>query len=595
LVNSLPDLVAEACREHASRPFIYRRDGDRLASTSYGEAGAQIEAVARGLVAAGVEPGDRVVLLSENRWEWSLADCAILRAGAVTVPIYPSLPSEQVTPLIERVAAKLVIVEDRQQLAKLAVDVRPDCVQRILAIEMAKIDESDPMVAPFTELETRGADGTAEAEVARRVEALDESSLATIIFTSGTTGVPKGAMLTHGNLLSNVLAAQARIKLTSDERFLTFLPLSHVFMRMVAFLGIHAGVGALYNDSLRMLLPNLKLVRPTVLIVVPRFLEMMREKVQEGIAAKEGLSGTIARWAMEVAEQVGKAKGEGRPLTGWVKFQQKLAEKRVFSAIREQLGLDAIRFMVSGGAALPPDVGRWFYGLGVPICQGYGLTETSPAVAINSPYGEYRFHTIGEPLPEYEVKIAEDGELLCRGAHIMAGYWEMPAETAEAIDSEGWFHTGDIASFTDEGHLQITDRKKNIMVLANGKNVAPAPIENRLSESPLISQILLIGDNQNVVTALIVPQFELLKQALAQAGEAIEDAAGIAASKTAEKLVRAEIDRLSGDLAAFEKPRKFRLLAEPFSMDKGEVTPTMKLRRKQILDNYAAVVSELAE
>lgn len=595
MVNSLPDLVAEACRTHEARPFIYRREGDSLASTSYGEAGRQIEAVARGLVAAGVQPGDRVVLLSENRWEWSLADTAILRAGAVTVPIYPSLPAEQITPLIERVAAKLVIVEDRKQLAKVSGEARPACVERVLVLEMDKVDTADPLVGPFAELEASGADETLEAEVAARVEALDESSLATIIFTSGTTGVPKGAMLTHGNLLSNVLAAQARIHLTSEERFLTFLPLSHVFMRMVAFLGIHAGVGALYNDSLRMLLPNLKLVRPTVLIVVPRFLEMMRERVQEGIAAKEGLSGVIARWAMEVAEQVGRAKGEGKPLSGWVKLQQSLAEKRVFSAIREQLGLDAVRFMISGGAALPPDVGRWFYGIGVTVCQGYGLTETSPAVAINDPAGDFRFETIGAPLEGLEVQIAADGELLVRGPLVMAGYWEMPAETAEAIDAEGWFHTGDIASWTPEGHLQITDRKKNIMVLGNGKNVAPAPIENKLCESPLISQVLLIGDGQNVVTALIVPQYELLKQALTQAGEPPENEAAMCASKTAEKLIRAEIDRLSGELAAFEKVRKFRLLAEPFSADRGEVTPTMKLRRKQILENYAAVVSELAE
>ena len=594
MINSLPDLVAEACRQHAARPLIYRRDGDGLSSTSYAEAGTQIEGAARGLVAAGVQPGDRVVVLSEDRWEWSLADCAILRAGAVTVPIYPSLPSEQVTPLIERVDAKVVIVEDHKQLAKISGALRPACIEQVLVFEMAKVGDDDPLIKSFETVLEAGADEALETEVAARVEALDESSLATIIFTSGTTGLPKGAMLTHGNLLSNVLAAQERIGLTPDERFLTFLPLSHVFMRMVSFLGLHAGVGALYNDNLRLLMPNLKLVKPTILIVVPRFLEMMREKVQEGIATKSGLSGVIARWAMEVAEQIGKAKAAGREPTGWLALQQKLADKRVFSAIREQLGLDAIRFMVSGGAALPPDVGRWFYGLGVTVCQGYGLTETSPAVAINDPYGEFRFETIGPPIEGIEVEIAPDGELLTRGPHIMAGYWEMPEETAEAIDADGWFHTGDIAAWTDLGHLKITDRKKNIMVLANGKNVAPAPIENRLSESPLISQILLIGDGQNVVSALIVPQYELLKQALAQAGQPVEGANAVS-SKAAEKLVRAEIDRLSADLAAFEKPRRFRLLAEPFSLEKGEVTPTMKLRRKQILENYATVVSELAE
>ncbi|NUP98447.1 MAG: AMP-binding protein, partial [Armatimonadetes bacterium] len=253
------------------------------------------------------------------------------------------------------------------------------------------------------------------------------------------------------------------------------------------------------------------------------------------------------------------------------------------------------RFMVSGGAALPFDVGRWFLGIGLPIIQGFGLTETSPAICLNDPDGDWRLDTVGPPLDGVELMIAADGEILSRGPHIMAGYYEMPEETAEAIDPEGWFHTGDIGEVTPEGHLRITDRKKNIMVLANGKNVAPVPIEDRLRSSPLISQIMLIGDNQNVVTALIVPAFDALERALAEQGEPATGREAILASKTAEKLIRAEIQRLSGDLAPFEVVRKFRLLPQEFSLEREEMTPTLKLRRRQILENYRELVREMAE
>ncbi|MCC7492578.1 MAG: long-chain fatty acid--CoA ligase [Fimbriimonadaceae bacterium] len=597
-MKSLPALVRQAVADHADRPAVLLKDGGNLVEVSYRAFGERLDQLACGLLDLGVTAGERVVLLSENCPEWVEADVASLAVGATTVPLYPSLPAEQIAPLVQRVRARLVIVEDQHQYAKIeSIREQLPSVERVVVFRPEKLTAAADSYVTWADLAARGAAARDELQprLAAREAALRESDIATIIFTSGTTGVPKGAMLTHGNLLFNVQTCLQRLHLEAGERFVTFLPLSHVFQRMVTFLGISVGAANLYNESLRALGPNLVKVRPTVLISVPRFLELIRERVSDGIQNKTGLAGVIARWALQVADQVSRAYVEGRPLSGWLKLQQRLAEQRVFSAVREQIGLDRLRFTVAGGAALPPELGRWFYGLGIRICQGYGLTETAPVVTINDPREQLRFDCIGRPVAGIEVKIADDGEILTRGPHVMAGYFEMPAETAEAIDADGWFHTGDIGRWVADGQIQITDRKKNIMVLANGKNVAPVPIESRLLESPLINQLMLIGDHQNVVTALIVPSFEALQREVEAKGESVADRAALCASKTAEKLVRAEISRLSGDLAPFEMVRKFRLLPRELDLEHNEMTPTLKIRRREVLANWASLVAEMAE
>ncbi|MBI2298364.1 MAG: long-chain fatty acid--CoA ligase [Armatimonadetes bacterium] len=598
-MTSLPAMLREAVERHAERPCLLTKSGDGLATQSYREFGEGVERVALGLLAAGLQAGENVILISENCPDWVPTDAGILSCGAVTVPLYPSLPAEQIEPLVDRVHARFAIVEDHKQLAKLdEARERLTRLERIYVFDPRKVPENHPLARPWSELPETG---TARAEELRpeleaRLAGITPDDVATIIFTPGTTGIPKGAMLTHGNLLSNIEAAQERIDIQSTERMVTFLPLCHVFQRMVAYLGLRAGGAALYNESLRALLPDLLRVRPTVMIVVPRFLEMIRDRVMDGIRAKTGLAGTIATWAMEVASQLSRCDELRQEPSYWLRVQHKLADERVYSAIREQIGLDQLRFMVSGGAALPPDVGRWFLSLGMTVFQGYGLTETSPAVAVSPCHGPRRIETIGPPIAGVEVRIADDGELLCRGPNIMKGYFEMPAETAEAIDAEGWFHTGDIGEWTPEGHLKITDRKKNIIVLANGKNVAPVPIESKLQESPLIARVMLIGDQQNVVTALIVPAFELLKKELQAAG--VDVVAGgdnaFVSLPAAQQRIKAELDRLSQGLAAFERVRRFRLLPRDFTLEHGELTPTLKLRRDKIRADFAAEIADMA-
>jgi long-chain acyl-CoA synthetase len=601
-MESVAALVRQAAHDFAARPVIWRKGPDKkLVPETYAELLPKVETVAAALIEAGVERGECVVLLSENRPEWVYADLGILTCGAVTVPLYPSLPAEQVQPLIARVRARTVIVEDQTQLAKL--DAQREAlpsVARIYVLDAAKMPADHPLARPFSELVESGAACLAARrdEIEQRVAALTGDDLATIIFTSGTTGVPKGAELTHGNFVSNIEGTVPRIDIGPEDQLLVFLPLSHVFQRMVTYLGIHCGASCLFNDGLRHLLPDMLTMRPTVMIVVPRMMEMFRDRIVAAVRSKEGLHKLIAEWALQVGDQVARAYQVGREPRGWLRFQQRLAETQVFSAMREGLGLDRLRFMVSGGAALPVDVGRWFYGIGVRVVQGYGLTETSPVVSLNyTSRGRFRFECIGAPLDNLEVRLAPDGELLVRGPSIMRGYFEMPDETAEAIDAEGWFHTGDLAEQDPDRQLRITDRKKNIMVLANGKNVAPVAIESRLQESPLIARAMVVGDGQNTVSGLLVPDFEALYAALSAQGSAPERDADNAwvEGERAVKAVRAEMDRLQAVLAPFEQVRRFTLLRRDFSLEREEMTPTLKLRRKIIIEHFAAQVAAMAD
>jgi long-chain acyl-CoA synthetase len=505
-----------------------------------------------------------------------------------------------VQPLVAQVRARQAIVEDAGQLAKLdAVRADLPCLERVWVIDDSKLPADHDIARPWSELLAAGREGleAARPELEARVAALGRADLATIIFTSGTTGVPKGVMLTHGNFLANIEGLYGRIVIEQNDSLLIFLPQSHVFQRTVTYLGLDGGASCLFNESLRHLFSDLLLLRPTVMCVVPRLVETMRDRVLQNIAAKPGLHGFIAKWAMGVGDQLAAAYAAGRRPGAWLRLQRKLADQRVFSVIREQLGLDHINFMVSGGAALSPVVGRWFYGIGIKLFQGYGLTETSPVVAAHCSAGDYRFETIGPPINGVEVSLGPDGELLTRGDSNMKGYFEMPEETAAAIDAEGWFHTGDLAEIDPDGQLRITGRKKEIMVLANGKNVAPAPIEARLAESPLIDRVMVIGDGQNVVTALVVPSYDALHQHLEAGGGAPErdQANAWVACEAAASAVRAEIDRLQTILAPFEQVRRFRLLPRDFSLEHEEMTPTMKIRRPIIMARYAELVAEMAQ
>ncbi len=597
-MNSLPDMFRTVARQHPDRPAVLHKADGGLAATGYRDVLTRIDHGAAALVLRGLRPGEAVLLVSENRSEWLLADLAIQSAGGVTVPLYPTLPAEQVQPLAARVRARFAIVENGAQLAKLlARQAELPLLEQVICFEPA--DGGGALaVSSWSELLAAGAacDAAAVAEVDRRVAALTPDDIATIIFTSGTTGEPKGAMLTQGNLVSNAGACVRFLGITPDDVSLIVLPQSHVFQRTLTYVALQAGAAVLFCESLRHLLADLALARPTLLCVVPRMLVSIRDRLTSALRQRPAEQAEAIQAALAVAEQRAAAYVAREPLPAEVEAAWARADEALFAPLRAQLGLDRCRCLISGGAALPADVGRWYYGLGIKISQGYGLTETSPVIAVNDPDGWVRFDGIGPPLAECEARLADDGELLTRGPCVMKGYFEMPEQTAEVLEPDGWFHTGDLADWTPEGHLRIVDRKKNILVLANGKKVAPTPIEDRLAASPLIAAALLIGDDQDMVTALIVPAFEALHAALQAEGVAVErdEQEAWVQRPEAKRLVRAEVERLSEGLAPFEKVRRFRLLHRDFSADQGELTPTLKRRREVIVQHFAELVKDMA-
>ncbi|HHZ90892.1 TPA: long-chain fatty acid--CoA ligase [Candidatus Poribacteria bacterium] len=423
-------------------------------------------------------------------------------------------------------------------------------------------------------------------------ESVKPDDMATIIYTPGTTGDPKGAMLTHNNFTSNVRAGLKVISVTHEDTLLSFLPLSHVFERMVGhYLAIYCGAEIAYAESPFTVANNMKEVRPTVMASVPRLYEMMHDKILKGVRDSPPIKQKIFNWAVNVGKKKSQAIQRGESPNLILSLKVSVANKLVFSKVKEATG-GRLRFFVSGGALLPQAIAEFFHAAGILILEGYGLTEASPVITANSEH-HFKFGTVGHPLPSVEVKIAEDGEILSRGPHIMLGYFSKPDETAEAIDEEGWFHTGDIGEFDEDSFLRITDRKKNILVLSNGKNVAPQPIENELKRSEYVNQIMLLGDQEKSIAALIVPNFDSIKSYAKENQIDAPDISALLETKEINQLIRNEITKYGGIFSDFERVKMFKLLDREFSADTGEMTPTLKLKRKVIIGNNKDGIAEM--
>jgi len=594
--STIPEVFQQSVEQHGDRTALLHVVGRDYAPVTYNELARRAEQFAFGLLSLGIQPGDRIGVISENRPEWAAADLGMLSIGAVNTPVFTTLPPAQLRYLFRDSGTRLVLVSDAKQLAKMLAirDDLPD-LERLIVLD-AQVELPDDGVLRFDAV-TPPADAVEEltAERQRRLAALQPDDLASIIYTSGTTGEPKGAMLTHWNFVSNAQAARAVIDVGPADRYLSFLPLNHVFERLVGhYLMLFSGVTVAYAESLFTLPNNMRQVRPTIMAGVPRFYETtaarLHDETRRGPAAKR----RVMAWALQVADRWARQVTVRRFPGVSLSLQHWLADKLVYGKVRQTFG-GSIRILVSGGAALPPDLNLLFHGLGLELRQGYGLTETSPVISVNPGYQTLKVGTAGPPVPGVEVRIAEDGEILSRGPHIMKGYWNRPEDTAEVIDGEGWFYTGDIGHLDEDGHVVITDRKKNLLVLANGKNVAPAAIENRLKNSPLIAEVIAVGDGQKSVTALIVPDFEALRALAADKGLRAETNEQLAADADLNRALSAEIKRLSGDFADFEKVRKFRLLDHELTVDSGELTPTLKVKRAVVLEKYAELIQSMAE
>jgi len=554
---------------------------------------ARVERASLGLVSLGIVPGDRVALLSENRLEWAIADYAILCARAVTVPIYPTLLPHQIEYQLRNSGAKVAFASTKTQISKLA-SIQPALPDLAHLIAFDATPANTPHTMHIEDLTARGADVARTAPNRHRElgRAVLPDDLASIIYTSGTTGVPKGVMLSHRNITSNVTAMTEIMDFGPHDICLSFLPLSHILERMGGhFAMLHRGVTIAYAESVESVPVNLMEVRPTMLIGVPRLFEKLRSRVLAAVASSPPARRQLFNWALQVGWEAAELRMNGKQPGLPLKLKCELARRLVWKKVHARLG-GRPRLLIAGGAPLPPDVARFFFSIGLTLLEGYGLTETSPVIAVNTK-ARTRIGTVGPPVPQTEVKIAPDGEILTRGPGVMMGYYRDEAATEEAINDDGWFHTGDIGKLDADGFLIITDRKKDLIITAGGKNIAPQPIESRIKESLYIAEAVMIADQRKFPVALIVPDFAALRAYAKQSG--IDAASDSDLCQRAEivDLVRSEVNRLSNEFAPYERVKKFALVDHEFSISTGELTPTMKLKRKVISEKYKPMIDAL--
>lgn len=551
----------------------------------------RVRHVALGLARLGIVAQDRVALLSENRPEWLIADYACLCSAIVDVPVYPTLPAEQIPYLLNDSGARAIFVSTADQARKVAkVRAEAPALQWIIGFAATKEDGCDITLA---ELEALGAqDDSPERSTTFKQAALEVTpdQLVTLIYTSGTTGNPKGVMLTQDNLHSNLQATRATMPVSTADTALSFLPLSHIFERTGDYFLFANGVRIAYAESVDTVPVNMSEVKPSLMMSVPRLYEKIYARVLDNALSSGGLKTQIFFWAKGVGDRWATEKLAGREPAGLLGLQYRIADKLVFSKLRERTGGN-IRYFISGGAPLSPDIAKFFYSAGLIILEGYGLTETSPVISANN-LKDYRLGSVGKPIAGVEVRIAKDGEILTRGPHVMRGYYNSEQATKDTISEDGWFHTGDIGVIED-GFLRITDRKKDIIVTAGGKNIAPQPIENMLKTNKYVSQAVMIGDKRKFPVVLIVPDWDQVEKWAAHKQIVWTSRTELVAMPTVQAKMEKEVKEQLKGLASFEMPKKVLLIEQDFSIERGELTPTLKVKRRVIDKTYKAQIDEL--
>ena len=598
-LKTLAELPFHFVGRHPKPALMRRCRGDAVEELSTQEFFDRIRDLSLGLGALGVGAGDRVAILSDSRPEWVIADLAALTAGAVTAPIYPTLPEAQVRYILADSGARVVVVADETQAAKVRAvwDELPDLSAMVIMDPAAAAAEGAQSAAEREELSLAEAtdrghrrlmteDGLGR-EYKERATAITPDQLATIIYTSGTTGEPKGVMLTHGNVASNVMDGGSVVRVHSEDAALSFLPLSHAFERAVVFLYLYNGVTVTFAESLETIARDLGAVRPTVMTGVPRVYEKFHARVHEAVAGAPAIRRRLFRWAVGVGLRLSRAALAGRSASLSTRLQHGLADRLVLSKVRGRLG-GRLRFVVSGSAPLSTPIAEFFFAIGIRVVEGYGLTETSPTLTVN-PLERPKLGSVGPALPRVELKIADDGEVLARGPNVMQGYYGKPEATAEVM-RDGWFCTGDIGSLDDDGYLTILDRKKELIVTAGGKNIAPNPIEAELKRSPLVAEAVLIGDRRPYVAALLAPDFAALATSV-QVGSASREE--IVERADVVELFDEVVEKVNAGLARHEQIKRSALLPTEFGIASGELTPTMKVKRRVVAERWSDAIERL--
>jgi long-chain acyl-CoA synthetase len=591
--ETLPVLFTEAVEKYRNDPaFRIKKDG-KWQMWTYGEARDKIELIAMGLRSLGIESGDRVGIQSENRPEWVWSDYAMAHFGIISAAIYPTLLPEQVKFIINDSGSSAVFVSTKEQAEKI-LKIKTDVPSLKYMIIFDSVTYADEWILTLDDLLLKGAEF--KKGVNYTLEEIGEKrqkdEIWTLIYTSGTTGNPKGVMLTHFNIASNVQAIQSTVNFLDKKRWLSFLPLSHSLERAGSHFTFWLGSDTWYAENILKVPENLQECKPHYLISVPRLYEKIYAKVLEGVRTAKPAKKKIVNWAMGVGKEASinylqKAK---KP-SGMVGLKYKLANKLVFSKLNKVFGGEFI-FGISGGAPLPQAIGEFFASAGILILEGFGLTETTPVTNVN-PIDNIKFGYVGTSIVDVEMKIAEDGEILFRGPNIMKGYWNNPDATAEVIEPDGWFHTGDIGIIDEEGFLKITDRKKNLIVTSGGKNIAPANIENKLVQSRYIDQIVVIGDRRNYLVAAVVPSREVIENTAKEGHFFTEDYEALLKDDRIKKLIEDDIDRLQTEFARYEQVKKIFLVPTAFTIEGGELTPSLKVKRKVVEQKYAKELEAL--
>jgi len=593
MTKTINSVFHDSLKDNKSRTAFIISPADGHEDITYESLGAMVRGLALGLRELGVKKGETVGLICENRPEWAVADLGILHAGAVTVALFPILPAEQIQYALEDSGAVLVIVFDEAQLKKVSAWAGGQEGRRVIIMDGPA--EGRPGLLSFDEVISRGQEGPLDG-FDRLWQDVSPADTAGIIYTSGTTGRPMGVVLSHRNVVASLTAAEDAVAFGAGDSIVSFLPLNHVLARLADhYLPLSVGASIAYARSAREIRPVVKAVRPQFLTLVPRVLEMFREGILSAVEKAPSWKRSAFEKFFDLGLERLSLEEEGGKADPAKKFLWAQGDKLVFSKIRRELGLERLKFFISGGAPLSTETAMFFRVLGLEVIEGYGLTETMALVAVNRP-GQARPGTVGPPVKGVELRLTENNEILVRGGLVMEGYWNNPSATARALDAHGWLSTGDIGCVDEAGHLRIGGRLKEIIVLSTGKNVTPLPIEERLRESPYVSQLIITGDNRSAVTALIVPEFGAVRGRLNTEDEgagAEPSDEEVAANPEVKRLIRSEIKRLSDGLADFERVKRFALLKRAFTVEDGELTPTLKIRRRAVFEKYSDVIESL--
>lgn len=575
---------------HANKNLYYHKIGGDWVGIKGSEIKDTVEKIIKSLRFSENLSSDNVGIISTNSPYWAMCDYGIICSGCTTVTIYPTLIASQIEYILKDSNTKVLFVEDSGQLDKI-LSIWGNCseLKRVIVLDNSYSGDNDGVINLDKFLLTGE---NSKADSPNLMVDSNPDDLLTLIYTSGTTGSPKGVMLTHNNLISNIKGIYHELKFDDSDRFLSFLPLSHVFERMGGhFTTFSMGCSVYYAESIDTVADNLGEVSPTAVLSVPRLYEKMYSRIVEGLKTAPSIRRKLFYWAIGIGKDVLSYNSKNKSIPLGLKIKHGIANKLVYSKVQARVG-GALRFFISGGAPLSQEIAEFFASVNITILEGYGLTETSPVLTSNTPEC-LKYGTVGKTLFNVEVKIAEDGEILAKGPNIMKGYYNKEEATNKAIDSEGWFHTGDIGKFDDEGYLKITDRKKSIIVTSAGKNVAPAPLENALATSTYIEQVMVIGDKRNFISAIVVPAIESVSAYLESEGKSVSSPQAIIDHPLVIELIDGEVGRLMENFSNYERVKKVALLAEPLSIEKGELTPKLSIVRKVVLENYSDEIDSL--